>query len=104
MFADVTVLLAENENDLQCLINTVNVWCMENQMSIDLSKTKIMHIRKQKKARSSFIFKCDTPINYCYDYKYLGAHFNEFLTKSQTVNYVASSARKLSSVWNYCTV
>ena len=48
MFADNVVLLAESE---QCLIDAVNEWCVNNQMSINVNKTKVMHVPKPKKAR-----------------------------------------------------
>ncbi len=51
MFADDVVLLAESESDLQCLIDAVNEWCVNNQMSINVNKTKVMHVPKPKKAR-----------------------------------------------------
>ena len=73
MFADDIVLLAENEENLQDLIDAVSTWCNKNQMAINVNKTKIMHVRKKNKDRSSFVFNCNNrTIDYCNEYKYLG--------------------------------
>ena len=58
MFADDIVLMAENEDDLQCLIDAVNEWCVNNHMVMNTSKTKVMHLHRPSKVRSDFEFKC----------------------------------------------
>ncbi len=46
MFADNVVLLAESE---QCLIDAVNEWCVNNQMSINVKKLKLcMYVNLRK--------------------------------------------------------
>ena len=100
LYADDIVLIAENENDLAHLINRVNTWCNKNQMCINTEKTKILHIRKKHRQRSSYKFKCNhsnTPIEFCNEYKYLGIYFNEFLDMKVTIDHVATSARKAMS-------
>ena len=39
-YADDLALIAENENDLQCLLDIVSVWCNRNCMSVNFSKQK----------------------------------------------------------------
>ena len=56
LYADVIVLLAENENDLQELINVVGNWCEKWRMEVNLDKTNIMHIRKKSHSQSNFVF------------------------------------------------
>ena len=81
-------LLAENEDDLQQLITRVANWCRKNYLTMNLDKTKILHICPKCKSRSSFSFTCnDAHINYCNEYKYLGVWFNEHLDNHQTRTY-----------------
>ena len=57
-YADDLALIAENENDLQCLLDIVSVWCNRNCMLVNISKTKVIHFRNQSVDKSAFQFKC----------------------------------------------
>ena len=46
LYADDIVLIAENETDLQMLIEIVNTWCQKFRLECNLLKTKILHVRK----------------------------------------------------------
>lgn len=94
-YADDLVLMAENENDLQCLLDILSNWGKRNCMRVNLSKTKIIHFRNQSVANSSFQFKCgESDIEYTDKYKYLGLVLNEHLDYSVTAKYVAQSATR----------
>ena len=94
-YADDLALIAENENDLQCLLDIVSVWCNRNCMSVNFSKTKVIHFRNQSVDKSAFQFKCgELNINYADSYKYLGLVLNEYLNYSVTAKYVAQSATR----------
>ena len=45
MYADDVVILANDEDELQCMLNLVNRWCKKWKMSINKSKTKAMYFR-----------------------------------------------------------
>ena len=95
LYADDIVLVAENEQDLQTLIDRVDFWCEKNEMNININKTKILHIRNKSTVRSNFSFNCNQSIiEYCNEYKYLGIYFNEFLNTTQIIDHAATSARK----------
>ena len=73
LYADDIALLAEKEEDLQSLIDKVNTWCCKNLMTINVTKTKVLHMRKKSRSRSSFNFFCkEHIIDYCNECKYLG--------------------------------
>ena len=94
-YADDLALLAENENDLQFLLDTLSVWCNTNCMSVNLSKTKVIHFRNQSVDKSVFQFKCGgLNIDYTDSYKYLGLVLNAYLDYSVTAKYVAKSATR----------
>ena len=42
LFADDIVLITDNPENLQCLLNT---WCVDNKMSINIDKSKIVQFR-----------------------------------------------------------
>lgn len=45
LFAD--VLLSANQENLQCMLNELNIWCQYNKMSINVSKSNINHFRNE---------------------------------------------------------
>ena len=58
LYADDVVLLAENANDLQCMFDMLNDWCLANRMSLNASKNNVVHFRPNSVTRTSFEFKC----------------------------------------------
>ena len=79
-YADDVLLLAENENDMQTLLNFVNDWCRKWRLIINFSKTKVMHFRNKGKQCSDFDFKVgNETVDYASVYRYLGVHLNEHL-------------------------
>ena len=100
LYADDIVLLAETELDLQFLLFLVEVWCKNWRLEVNLAKTNILHVRKNRKPRSKFMFVFDRrPVPYCDFYTYLGCSINENLDFNFTVSCLADSAgRALGSV------
>ena len=58
LYADDIVLLAETETDLQLMLNLLSDWCCTNLMSINPSKTNIVHFRPRTIPKTNVIFKC----------------------------------------------
>ena len=100
LYADDIVMLAETENDLQEMINTVYTWCSKWRMEINLDKTNILHIRKKSQRKSDFVFKFGrNNVIYCQSYKYLGLTINEHLDfKFSTDILSESGGRAMSSI------
>jgi len=95
LYADDIVLLAENESDIQSMLNVVHEWCTKWSMQLNTSKTKIVHFRPPSVARSSFQFMCGkNAIDVVADYKYLGLIFTEHLDYSIMAKLVAASASR----------
>ena len=66
LYADDIALFANNENDLQQLICRVATRCDKNSLAMNINKTKVLHIRPNRRARSSSPFSCNsTIIEYC---------------------------------------
>ena len=47
LYADDIVIFADNENDLQRLIDLIYDWCRKWRLSINQDKSQILHIRKR---------------------------------------------------------
>ena len=100
LYADDIVLFAENEADLQSLLNIVEIWCEKWRLEVNLTKTNILHVRARRKLQSKFMFLFNKhPVPYCTFYKYLGCNINEHLDYSFTSEIQADSAgNALSSI------
>ncbi|CAG2239279.1 unnamed protein product [Mytilus edulis] len=59
LYADDIVLLVENESDLQMLLDVLHMWCHKNDISVNLSKSKIIHFRPPSFPRSIYTFMLD---------------------------------------------
>ena len=95
LFADDIVLLAENNNDLQFLLDGLNGWCCLNSMSVNETKSNIVHFRPNSFARSDYAFTCGNSILNTVDrYKYLGVILHEHLDFTITAKSVAQSANR----------
>jgi len=69
---DDIALIAPDENSLQRMLNIVSDWCLTWQLSINSSKTKVVHFRPQSCSKIDYVFRCtDYVIDYCDSYKYL---------------------------------
>ena len=56
LYADDIVLIAENENDLQLLIDILNTWCKHKALNENFEKTKIVHFRNPSVPPTNEIF------------------------------------------------
>ena len=90
-YADDSVLLSENVDDLQKMINSVNVCSNEYGLYINLLKTKIVIFRNRGhvKAEEKW-FLNDNKIDVCNEFMYLGILF-----------YVSSMLNYGCEVWGY---
>lgn len=95
VYADDVVFLADNENDLQLLLDTLNVWCFSNDLVVNLEKSKIVHFRTQSCNKTNFNFMLNGLNMSIVDrYTYLGLVLNEFLNFNETAKAVAKSASR----------
>ena len=49
LYADNIAILAENEENLQIMLNQPNEWCEKWQLTINNEKSQVVHFRKKKK-------------------------------------------------------
>ena len=74
MYADDTVVMAENEHDMQRNLNLLNDYCNYNKLKVNISKTKIMVFTRYKTRLNNIpTFKFgNIDLEQVEDYIYLG--------------------------------
>jgi hypothetical protein len=95
LYADDIVLLASSPEDLQCMLDTLNDWCHRWRMTVNPSKTQIVHFHHSSISRSNAVFHCgDNNLETVAGYKYLGLYFEETLNWQKSVKNLADSANR----------
>ena len=104
LYADDIVLLAPNEDDLQSLLDALCVWCNRNDMTINCSKSNVVHFRPKSVQRTAYNFRCGNDnLSVVDKYAYLGLVLNEYLDYNVTAKVVAQSAgRALGLIISKC--
>ena len=95
MYADDVAILSENAEDLQSMLDFTHQWCKKWGMTINMSKSKIIHFRKKGKECDQTTFKIgDKTVDYVQDNKYLGVFFDEHLDFSKHEKIMAESGSR----------
>ena len=95
LYADDIALLAENEKDLQDMLDIVHTWCCKWKMKINYDKTQIVHFRPDSRPRSASLFVCgDKTVQLTDKYKYLGLIFTEHLNYDVMAKTVSDAANR----------
>ena len=95
LYADDVVLLTENEDDLQSMLSVLSEWCGQNDMSVNCTKSNIVHFRPPSQRRTTYVFTCcNETLSIVDSYMYLGLLLNEFLDYNITTRDVAQSASR----------
>ncbi len=77
--ADDSILLAETEPELQTMLNKLNEWCSKWKMSINETKTNVVHFKNKHQLKTQYVFKVGNNSLYVVDrYKYLEIILNDF--------------------------
>lgn len=93
LYADDIILIAENEVNLQNMLNIMNSWCSKWRLAINSEKTQIVHFRKKSELQSKHTFQFGSvPLKYTCHYKYLGFVFDENMKFSEGRKILAESA------------
>ena len=109
LYGDDIVLLAECETDLQLLLNALYDWCGQNEMTVNLAKSNVVHFRQNSISKTDAVFSFgDDLISVIGRYAYLGVVLSEHLAYNIMVTYAAQSAsraanRKMQNYWR-CSI
>jgi hypothetical protein len=94
LYADDLALIADSPASLQKLADITSEWCSEWQLSVNTTKTQVMHFRKKRRPRQDMqtINMNGEDLKFVDNYKYLGVTFDEHLTFSTNANILAGAA------------
>ena len=76
LYADDTILLAESPEELQTALNSMNLYCNDWNLKINVSKTKVIIFCRGKIRKHHHFYLGDKLLKICSDYLYLGVKFN----------------------------
>ena len=81
LYADDLVILAQEQTDLQKLLDTLTVWCQRWRMCVNSDKSAVVHFRpKTHNVIKQSFHVCSTNLQIKSEYKYLGVVLDEYLT------------------------
>ena len=100
LYADDMVLVANNEKDLQSMLDKMHEWCSKWRLKVNQDKSNIVHFRSSRKPLTNFQFKYGVHhLNTVSEYKYLGVLLDQHLKFSSCSKTLADSGgRALSAV------
>ncbi|XP_050392671.1 uncharacterized protein LOC126811173 isoform X1 [Patella vulgata] len=110
LYADDIILLAPTESDLQTMLDYTAEWCKKWRLSINNSKTNIVHFRPKRKPKSTSQFQFGTQnIEYASSYKYLGITLDEHLNFENCATILSQSGSRamgavISKIHSYKTI
>ena len=99
-YADDLILISDSEADLKSMLNCLNEYCNKWRLTVNSSKTQIMHCRKVTQPTTEFEFKYgNANITKTDTYRYLGVTINYNTDIGKLVETLANaSSRALGSI------
>ena len=93
LYADDLITISDTLDDLQLSVDAMFIYCDENNLVINDSKTKFMVFHKGRLPNSTDLFLHQTPIPRVSSFKYLGFTFSTQLSFSTHINEIVLKAR-----------
>ena len=80
LYGDDIVFLAECETDLQLYLNTLYDWCGQNEMTVNLAKSNVVHFRQNSISKTEMAWK-PTSVRYVSGKVYIctGQNFQQWM-------------------------
>lgn len=99
-YADDLVILTDSEEKMQHLLNVLTSWCKQWRLSINNTKSGVVHFRHSRSARTEYNFElAGKPVEVLTEYKYLGIILDEHLKyKSATKMLANAGGRALGGI------
>ena len=100
LYADDLVIFAENESNLNIMLQFLNIWCSTWLVTINMKKSNVIHFRSKRKLRSEYVFRIGShKLLYVNSYKYLGVYLDQHLTFVENItNLAGSGSRALGKI------
>ena len=78
LYADDITLIADNEEEMQAVLNRDDSWCRKWRLMVN-QKSQILHFRPKSHKMTNYLFKFgQVELSVVHQYKYLGVTFDEF--------------------------
>ena len=72
LYSDDLVIFAENETNLNIMLQFLNIWCSTWLVTINMKKSNVIHFGQKRKLRSEYVFHIGSHnLLYVDSYKYL---------------------------------
>lgn len=95
MYAYDVVILAESAEQLQHSLDILHTWIRQWRLTVNITKTKVMHCRKVAHGLTDTIFNLgDQQLDICNSYRYLGLEISEFMDLATSVNTLSSASSR----------
>jgi len=95
VFADDVLLITDTPAKLQTMLDSINMWCQRWHMTVNQTKTQVMHFRASSKpcTKKRFTY-AGTELQIVPCYRYVGLELNEHLDFTHTANTLASAGSR----------
>lgn len=77
LYADDTVIVSENKNDMQDALNAFEEYCKKWKLTVNVTKTKVLIFSKGRHSKFDKFFFNGTQLEIVNEYKYLGIIFTK---------------------------
>lgn len=92
LYADDTVLMSDNKDDLQHALNMFNNYCLKWKLRVNTSKTKIVIFSKGRKQSNMKFTLQEEELEIVDEYKYLGIVLGKSGSNVAAKKYIAEQA------------
>ena len=91
-YADDLVILTDTEDKMQKLLDTLTLWCSRWRLSINNTKSGVVHFRRSRVKQTQYKFKlANKQVEVLSEYKYLGVVLDEHLTYKPATKLLANA-------------
>ena len=101
-FADDGAIIAVSAAELQTGLNHFAEYCNENQLTINVSKTKVMIFGRGRIPKAEFHINMEE-IEIVKEFKYLGVMLSPLLSFSSHIQTCIMKAKSLLLIFTYCS-
>ena len=100
LYADDMVFIAENEQNLQQMLDAMFEWSRQYRLKVNVMKSNVIHFRPKRHKCTAFNFRYGLQnLDLCTSYKYLGCYLDEYLNFTKCSEVLSDSAsRALGSI------
>ena len=93
LYADDTVIVSENEDDLQKALDMYQKYCEQWKLTVNIEKSKVLIFSKGRQKKYNFTYN-NQPMGIVTEYKYLGIYFSRSGSFNIAKKHIANQGKK----------